>query len=176
VPLGDAQIKNLTDRVNMLASTSKSVTLNTYTTSGGTFARMSDLVNIPLANRTGQEWSIEITGNGNWGGTAGTLVIDINGVGIGGQCQMQIGSGDTGPDTAGFDWRAKATITGKSAAQVICHLSVVVSSQNYAEGAAVERTNNQVAQAIAANAFIEMAIVGGGQADTDHGVYEQYGG
>ena len=183
--LGNAQIKNLTDRLaNHIGSGAhdggggggKTVTLTPRTTNTNAYTPMSDQVSIPLAGRVGREWRIEATGNGDWANTPGTLVIALFiGGGLPAGLDMQVGSGDAG-GTGSFAWRAVATITGRATGQLNCQLSAVVSQQSTATGAPVERINNQVAQVGASNAEIRMAITGGGQAFTARCVTESYGG
>jgi hypothetical protein len=192
--LGDAQIKNLTDRLNNLVGGGgfggKSVDPTTRQQLQGAslINSMSANVNIPAGAPVGQEWRIEISGNGTWmTGGAGNWVqtmIWIPGAsstgGTATPCLTQTGQGDTGFGAgAGFSFRLVGTITVRLPGVVICQLAVTFSQtgQGTIVGYVMESADDQVQLGALGVASIAMARGANGPTNviTHRSVTESYG-
>jgi hypothetical protein len=182
VPLGDAQIKNLTDRLNALASggLGKVFYPGLSIVSGPNFGPVSLGFQIPAASAN-QEWRIEASGNGDWGGTGG--VLEIRGqpagnpvAGNGGNYVQLANTDIAAGNTAPFDWRVVLVVSGRSNVLLVCHMSAVISPHPNANGLSIERADDTVGSIGSSQAFIEMRLTGGGQAACHRCVMSTYGG
>jgi hypothetical protein len=182
MPLGDAQIKNLTDRLGALissgAASGKTVQAGTYTCVSSTvYSQMSDVLNIAVAGRAGREWRVESSGQGNFGGAAGSFIFLVGGLPNNAQLQVQFTSaGLTNPTQ--FDWRATVIVTAKTATQLSVHLSVVCCGHaTPQQGQAAERDDVLSGVVGPTTAFIQMVNSGNtGSCSAYRGVSESYGG
>jgi hypothetical protein len=196
--LGDAQIKNLTDRLNNLVDGgglgggSKQVSFPRNVVNGALQSRMSDTINLPgPAGRTGQEWRIEISGNGSWpAGNPAVLRVFLSIAGVA-PAELTIDAANTdagagmNPGTS-FSWLAVASLGGRtdppaSPTALACHLSFTAGPTARANGLVAERAYDQASYGIGVTAAIWMIGPNNGpggafQAVTHRQVLEQYGG
>jgi hypothetical protein len=190
VPLGDAQIKNLTDRLNRLAAgVASGFTAEVYTNaisvqpSQGQIA-ISQPAGLPAGSPPGTEICIECHGNGTWpaAGTGGAQ----NGVSwycYLGQptgattCEAKI-NGNGGMPAGPFSWHATVTCTVTGGGLAIMHTSAQVAPTPSASAWSINAEQANSAYSIPSpnlgNAFVmfgaweNAALSGGGALLTTH--------